>query len=43
MKRVICLLFLMGLMGCAQSGYSPSYIISDAGEEICSVPLKEEL
>ncbi len=34
MKIVICLLTFVCLSGCAQSGYSPSYIISDAHEEI---------
>jgi hypothetical protein len=43
MKRIIYVLSLVGLTGCAQSGYSPSYIISDAAEEVCcsAAPIEE--
>lgn len=33
MKIVICLLALGCLTGCVQTGYSPSYIISEAPKE----------
>lgn len=33
MKGLILLLILATLAGCAQSGYSPSYIISDVEQE----------
>lgn len=34
MKIVICLVALFCLSGCAQSGYSRSYIISDASKDL---------
>lgn len=33
MKGLILLLLLVLLTGCAQSGYTPSYIISDVDKE----------
>ncbi len=33
MKGLILLLLLTSLAGCAQSGYSPSYIISDVEKD----------
>lgn len=33
MNRLILLLLLIGLSGCAQSGYTPAYIISDVEKE----------
>jgi|GEM_PF-4496191 len=38
MKILICLFSVIGLSGCAYSGYSPSYIISDVSGEPESVP-----